>query len=204
VKPLATAYFGTYFVVALTLVTVGGAHKPIPTCGHGDHQRQVMKMRRVPAVMVAAPPIATVHDVVGWQVPVIAAKRADVPVDPRERQVYEVTAYVRLLKLSDDDCDMHLQLSDSPDSGPQIVVEIPINQPAARDAIEKLVGHATTTPKVYEGDESPRITVLGFAFLDLAHAGSIDHWTKEGHGHGTAAVKTLWELHPVFRVEAAQ
>jgi hypothetical protein len=170
--------------------------------GHGEHQREALKNRRAPAVVVASPPVAAVRDVVSWSVPVTAAKRANVPVDPRELQVYQVTAYVRLAKLSPDDCDLHVQLADSPDGdGDQVIVEIPPNQTAARAALERAIGqHITTKPLTFDGDDAPRITVLGFAFLDLAHANKIDHWTKKGHGHGTEKVATLWELHPVFRV----
>lgn len=187
---------------------------------HGvTHQRDLMKHRRTPAVMVANPPDVTVHDVIDWPVQPTAARRADVPVDPREQQVYRLTGYVRLVKLSADDCDIHVQLADIADNygtagdaktqseldeePPQVIVEIPTNQPEARAALERIVGHVTTTPRTFVGDDAPRITVTGFAFLDLAHANRLSLWTKEGHGHGNAFVATLWEIHPVFDVREA-
>jgi hypothetical protein len=158
------------------------------------HQRDAMKHRKTPAVMVANPPVATVGSMVAWPVPVILAKRADVPVDPRERQVYQLTGYVRLLKQSEDDCDLHVQLADQPDGDVQVIVEIPLEQTEARTTLQQLV----------DADPAARVTVTGYAFLDLAHANASDRWTKEGYGHGDARVKTLWELHPVFKVEKAE
>lgn len=44
-----------------------------------------------------------------------------------------------------------------------------------------------------------RVPVTGLACFDATH------WTKKnpqvGYGHGTAQVKTLWELHPIWRLE---
>jgi len=41
----------------------------------------------------------------------------------------------------------------------------------------------------------------GFAFLDQPHQSEPP--TQEGHGHGPpGVVRTLWEIHPVLKVEA--
>lgn len=43
-----------------------------------------------------------------------------------------------------------------------------------------------------------RVKVTGLAFFDATHWSAQD--TQRGHGHGTALVETLWELHPVWHV----
>jgi hypothetical protein len=162
-----------------------------------------MKARKAPAVVMASPPDVDVAAMLAWHVPVTAARRAEVPVDPRERQVYRLTGFVRLAKLSADDCDIHIELSDAADgTGARVIVEIPPNHQAACAALERILGRPiTTTPQRFDGD-GPRVRVTGFAFLDLAHANSIDHWTKAGHGHGSPHVATLWELHPVWSIDS--
>jgi hypothetical protein len=173
----------------------------VPTTA--THERWAMKTRPTPAVMPATVRTLTVADLVAWDVPALLAKRAEVPVDLRERQVYQLTGYVRLAKLSADDCDIHLQLSDDPDGdGDEAIVELPPNQPTARAALAQILGRPIhTTPLRLAGADAIRIQVTGFAFLDLAHATATP--SKRGHAHGTAAVATLWELHPVFGVEPA-
>jgi hypothetical protein len=47
--------------------------------------------------------------------------------------------------------------------------------------------------------DPPRLTFVGFVFLDTWH--QTKKPTKAGTGHGPDSVKTLWELHPVWEVK---
>jgi hypothetical protein len=177
-----------------------------PCHDHGVHFRAALKNRPAPATLPATIATLTVSDVLAWPVLPTAARRADVPVDPREASLFRLTGYVRLIKQSPDDCDIHVQVADSPSGdAPEVIVEASPNQPAARASLARIVGHAITgTPVRFDGPDAPRITVTGFAFVDLEHANALDRWTARGHGHGTAAVATLWELHPIIAVEDAR
>jgi hypothetical protein len=184
------------FLLAAALTTA-------PCRADGEHFRWYMKTRPAPSTFHALE--ATVADMLAVNLPPTAAKRAEVPVYMIEKSIIELTAYVRLVKLSPDDCDIHIQLSDKPDGhGPQVIAEIPGNQPEARLALEAIVGHIVTGPRIFEGDTAPRVKLTGWAFVDLQHAHKLAEWDKKGHAHGTDAVATLLEVHPVFKVEVAR
>lgn len=176
---------------------------PAGTTNAAAHHRWALKTRPIPSMGEALRGlnVVTVADLLAWTVPRV--KRTDNAIDLKERTIYELTAYVRLIKLSTDDCDIHVQLSDAPTgSGRQVIVEAPFNQPDARAELEALVGPITTSPHRFSGSSAPRIRVVGYAFVDQEHAAK--NGRKAGHGHGTADVGTLWELHPIWFAEKAK
>jgi hypothetical protein len=190
------------WVLPIFFIASTAAAQPCTTSTH--HERWKMKNR---AAVDTEPGTSTVADILQWPVPAVANWRqaADGPLLPQEHLVVEVTGYVRLVKISPDDCDLHIQLADSPtqDPAPQLIVEIPLTQPQARQELAQLLGFAPTKKaKRLKGAAAIKIAATGWVFLDLSHATNPP--TKAGHAHGTADVRTLWEIHPVFKVEAAR
>ena len=111
---------------------------------------------------------------------------------------------MRKIKLSDDDCDLHLEIADSGSPGaPRVIVEIPSAQAAVQ---KKAIGMFNLTTDahshVYNGDKAKRITVTGYAFIDLSH--QCAEFPKAGCQHGGDQVQTLWEIHPVLAVNWAK
>jgi hypothetical protein len=85
---------------------------------------------------------------------------------------------------------------------PRVVAEVPAGPgyEAARAAVLGVIRLPSTRARDRVDLATPvRVRVTGFAFWDGAH------WSRRdgvrGCGHGTATVATLWELHPVWRVE---
>jgi len=105
------------------------------------------------------------------------------------------------------DCDLHLEMSKpgGNNTDDRVIVEIPANTFAGtpRTIILKKLTEMKKQHLVQGGSnlkESVRITVTGIAFFDGTHWSSNDPTSKVGNGHGTDKVKTLWELHPVFKL----
>jgi hypothetical protein len=114
----------------------------------------------------------------------------------RELTLYHVaTAYLQNARLISFDCDIHLEISDTPDqAAPRVIVETPIdseycnNRRALQDA---LAHHGFRLRYVSNQDvaksELPQalpVSVLGLAFRDFEH------------NRGSQEVGTPWELHP--------
>jgi hypothetical protein len=56
-------------------------------------------------------------------------------------------------------------------------------------------------PRVH-GEKAKRITVVGYAFLDLSHQCAA--FPKAGCRYGGDRVRTLWEIHPVLTLAWAK
>jgi len=193
------------FVVAVT--SSAAVAQTVPACAPSTptHQRQMMKTRLEPATLTASDITThTVADIVKLAVP--AGKiLTDAVIDPHEDDTVQVTGFVRLVKLSGDDCDLHIQLGAFPDRHvPQIIAEIPPGATATRKALAEILGvkiHAPDgKPIFFDGSKAVKITVTGKLFDDSSHFAK-DH-PKTGNNHGSG-VATLWEVHPVWRVERA-
>lgn len=174
--------------------------KCVPTVAVEKSHRTKMKHR------IVFPPTTvplTVGELLGWAPPTGFAdknvRKRDEPIDPREANAYTVDAIVYLAKLSEDDCDIHMELGLSPTE--RFVVEIPNNATftTARAEIERLLGKPLTENPI-RPTKVVRVTVSGMAFWDSSHFATKD--TRRGFNHGSAAVQTLWELHPVFSAKA--
>lgn len=124
-----------------------------------------------------------------------------VPADSlREGQLVTVTGWVRLVKVSADDCDLHIQMTPeraAPD--PMIIVEIPrpdrkhVHDAAlrallaiARDSLRAAV-KAAGLPQL--------LTITGALFFDTSH---FPDCANRGVGGMHAA--SCWEIHPVIAV----
>ena len=86
----------------------------------------------------------------------------------------------------------------------RIIVELPqgpLFLAARQKLIDELIanGYDPAVDKPLDLDEPLRIKVIGLPFYDSAHYSKKN--PKRGHGHGTAKVGTLWELHPFWDIQ---
>lgn len=114
----------------------------------------------------------------------------------RELTLYQIaTAYLQNARLISFDCDVHLEISDTPDkNAPRVIVETPIdseycdNRKALQQALAKhgfqlrYVDNSAVAQS--ELPQALPVSVLGLAFRDFEH------------NRGSAEVGTPWELHP--------
>ena len=167
-----------------------------------QRERQAMKVRKAPAALNAATiPEVSVREMVRWATPKNPSLSSS-PLNARERQIVIVTGWVRLTKISDDDCDIHIQLGADPAKHvPQLIAEIPPGSKTLRRQFAQALGaNGTKSRKFFDGPRAVKITVTGFAFFDASHL--CDGHQKEGCAHGSG-VSTLWEVHPVLAVSRA-
>lgn len=164
--------------------------------------RAAMKHRPLPLTLVGAF-ATTVDEMLQWPpaqgLGERGARDSDDAIDPREEALYVADVEVHVAKLSDDDCDLHLEVS-APGAGPdaqRVIVELA--QGAAYDAMRygladalgrrgRGFGRSAISPPL-------RARVGGYAFYDAHHACARDR--QRGCSHGSARVATVWELHPV-------
>ena len=147
------------------------------------------------------------------------------PIHPREESVFQLEGDLWRVAQEANDCDYHLELSSSGKSAKadRIIVEVPQDDGygVARDAVLQALTPSDRTKLENDGEvllQTPvHLKLTGYAFFDAfhysphfspAHPGKCN-FTKaqklqRGNGHGTCFVGTLWELHPVWKVTAAQ
>jgi hypothetical protein len=155
-------------------------------------------------------------------------RESDDAIDERENQSYAVEGNLWRIVLEGNDCDLHLEVSDISKgaSATRIIAEIPQEQDAARRQIISLLlprdrNRLLNQYPNAKGNYRPinlktpiRVKLVGYAFFDAHHYTT--HWktSKGGHcgftpeevrqrgsDHGTCYVGTIWELHPVCKVE---
>jgi hypothetical protein len=103
--------------------------------------------------------------------------------------------------LQTNDCEFHVEVAASrEETAPRVIVEVPQEEEMAQRQLMALVGMKSGgKSRNLTAAEAPRLTFIGYAFLDQWH--QTKSATKEGHGHGpSGVVRTLWELHPVWEV----
>ena len=148
--------------------------------------------------------VYSVADIAKWAVP-RGKLLTDAPINPHGNETVSVTGYVRLVKLSGDDCDLHIQLGQYPDKHvPQIIAEIPPSEIQTRKALASLLSvriHAPNGRAIpFDGPRAVRLTVIGKPFDDASHWEKANPKIGNNHGRGVA---TLWVVHPAWRVIAA-
>jgi len=149
---------------------------------------------RTNAKHVTLPQIAaneiSVGTILSWSV--LAEPAFDAPRQGRELQVFHIgQAFLQFAWLNTGDCDLHLEISDSPDkNAPRVIVETPFGDTfcsARRQLSQQLSAHGFTLNS--SSGELPTafaIDVVGLAFQDF------------NHSRGTSHVATVWELHPAI------
>lgn len=167
----------------------------------GSHQRWTVKTRPTPTGGVHAVTV-TVADLIARDIPHRTDHPDTVLMGTDEETVFSLYAYVLLAKCSGDDGDIHLEVADTPRAtAPRVVVEIPRRLLTEQGTAAELLGKAKigTTPIPFSATTAVRLHFMGYGFFDLSHAAK--DFRKAGNGsHGSAKVKTILELHPVFGV----
>jgi hypothetical protein len=149
---------------------------------------------RTDAKHVDLPEIAatdiTVATMLNWKVPQEPA--SDAPRQGIELQMFHIpNGFLQFAWMNTGDCDLHLEISDTPDkNAPRVIVETPHMDSfcsARRQLAQQLSTHGFTLSS--GSGELPTalpVDVLGLAFQDF------------NHSRGTAHVATVWELHPAI------
>lgn len=162
----------------------------------------------------ATPITVKVKDVLEWRNPdkiyLRQRRTSNSPIAAREEQVFSLTGYVQIIKFEDNDCDFHLEISQTPDSeGDRVIVEVPndaenlvVWNEVVAFCKDRHKGKYLKPGKAFSFRSAPKIHVVGYAFYDARH------WTKDqpkrGSNHGSRAVGTCWEIHPCFSFSGAQ
>lgn len=130
----------------------------------------------------------SVADILAWEVqpqPAPDALRTG-----REHQLFRIPrAYLQLAYILENDCDLHLEVSATPEkNAPRIIVETPINSqycPARQGLKQQLADHGFKLQTNSGELERPlAVQVVGLAFQDY------------NHPRGSQYVRSVWELHP--------
>jgi hypothetical protein len=118
----------------------------------------------------------------------------------REKKIVSMTGYAWIIKLSSEDCDIHIEMSETNDkNAPRIIAEIP-NTSAYCDLHKRILNDLVTKfhlPKKNEyrfdktdnGGKSIKLNVAGLLFWDSGHPTNANH--------GSDKVASVWEVHPI-------
>src|SRR6266849_3644471 len=189
-----------------------------------DKQKRTEMKHRKAASQGTNVTTTTVAEILGWDQPDDLANRdvrnSNSSIDPREEDVFEFEADLWRIAQEANDCDYHLELTmpGKPKTADRVIVEIPNDQgySSARQAVLESLAPADRDTLNSQGEvvlKNPvRLKLTGYAFFDAFHYTSrydpakpgTCKFTKaqklqRGNNHGTCAVGTLWELHPVWK-----
>lgn len=187
------------WVVALFLLSCGSHNRLeicdcTPTRPESDDFRHDAKHVPIPAI---PPQEITVATMLTW--PQTPVPPDGSPRTGRELQTFHIAhGFVQLTYENPTDCDIHMEISDTPDkTAPRVIVETPVDGefcPARQIFQLQMQAHGVNIGRVFEQGELPQaipVDVQGLAFIDLPHK------------RGSAQVQTIWELHPAI-VRATQ
>lgn len=177
-------------LLALYTVSCGGTDfcHCTPTAPASQDFRHAEKHVPLPNV---TPVETTVGQILAW--PLGPDPTDTTPRTGRELTLYHISsAYLQNARLVTFDCDLHLEISDTPDkAAPRVIVETPIDHeycPARQKIAAQLVlRNFGIRPVSAAKGELPHplpVSVLGLAFRDFEH------------NRGSVEVGTPWELHP--------
>lgn len=175
------------------------AAQGIQSCTTTDrHERWQMKNRTATSLLSEE---VMVQDVIGMEVPFFGGWRQhqNESLDLRENEVVKLTGHPTFVKLNKDDCDIHVEVTDSGTvTEPSVIVEIPLSQPGARKELSDIIKVPISSRGVWLRS-SPKVRFTGWLLFDVSHQ-TFDH-PKVGKNHGHKTVGTILEVHPVFKVE---
>lgn len=153
--------------------------------------RHAEKHVPIPAMI---PTETTIDTIYTW--PQTDPNSIDPPRTGVELQVFHIAvAFVQEVNVNSVDCDVHLEISQTPDKkARRIIVETPVDSEfcSARKNIQAQLAQRGFRFDAEHGGELPQglpADVLGLAFEDFDH-------TSIGLQRGSAQVTTVWELHP--------
>ncbi len=200
IRPLVT--------IPLTLVLVTPSSVHAQGCSE-PHYRWSEKIDQSLAGKTVTP--VDVSDILTWAPRPLTAKDQCAARAGRELQLFAVTAYVRRIRLHEQDGDWHIELTEeeaSPVPASCIVAEIPAPAyaPVYGAARDQLAARVDTTTLGPAGDLATPVlvTFTGAAFFDGYHQkrGPNGAVRASQHGRCNSSVRALWELHPVYKVAA--
>jgi hypothetical protein len=117
---------------------------------------------------------------------------ADGPRIGRENTLFQVSAFLQWASVQGGDCDLHLEISATPEkNAPRVMVETPVDSEycTARQTLQTQLKQRGFDLNQVQGGEVPKpfpVMVQGLAFEDFEH------------NRGTALIATTWELHPAI------
>src|SRR5947209_7292270 len=105
-------------------------------CSTGEsHELWQLKNRAKHSSLSSAKPV-TLATVLGWAIPAGHTDSEMTAIKHREPKLCTLSAYVRKIKASDDNCDLHLELAASGDAGEdRVIVEVLATQPILQNAV---------------------------------------------------------------------
>jgi hypothetical protein len=146
--------------------------------------------KHVPIPNIAAQEIG-VDTILSWTQDAFVAP--DAPRTARELQVFHVaSAFLQETSVNATDCDVHFELSLTPDkNADRVIVETPVDSEfcsARQNAQSQLAKHGFKLDSQHGGElpQALPVEILGMAFEDF------------DHNRGSLQVKTIWELHPAI------
>lgn len=187
-------FAGAALIVFFVIACGGGGSKSLdpicnctPTADEAHDFRAAEKHVPLPPV---TPLEITVDTMFTW--PLQPVPSNDTPRTGRELTLFHISqAWLQAIWLQPTDCDLHFELSATPDkNAPRVIVETPRDDeycPARQQAEAMMARHGMQF--VNQQQEVPNpfpVSVTGLAFEDFAH------------GRGSKHVATLWELHPAI------
>ncbi|HZI22880.1 MAG TPA: hypothetical protein VFD76_10190 [Gemmatimonadales bacterium] len=194
-------------VVPLVFVVLTASAARAQTCSE-PHYRWSEKIDQSLAGKTPMP--VDVSDMLTWVPRGLTAKDQCALRAGRELDLFVVSAYVRRIRLHEQDGDWHIEVTEeetSPVPASCIVFEIPAPTYGAvyGAAREQLAALVDTTKLGAAGDLATPIlvTFTGAAFFDGYHQkrGANGVVRASQHGRCNSSVRALWELHPVYKVE---
>lgn len=149
--------------------------------------------KHVPIPDIAAVEL-TIDTVYTW--PQTDPGSLDPPRTGVELQVFHIgVAYLQEVSINGEDCDIHLEISQTADkTARRVIVETPVDPefcPARHNIQAQLAQHGFRLDETHGGElpQALPATVVGMAFEDFDH-------NAIGLQRGSAQVATVWELHP--------
>jgi hypothetical protein len=176
-------------IAAFLILSCGGSEQDICNCQPSEpasnDYRHAAKHVPLPSGTVQE---ITVSDILAWPVPAEPAVGA--PRTGRELELFHIgRAFAQFVWLFPGDCDIHLEISETPDKGARrMIVETPVDLEycGTRRRLEaRLARDGVHISKEFQELPNPvPVEVLGLAFQDFSHK------------RGSDFVATPWELHP--------
>jgi hypothetical protein len=176
-------------ILVVLLSCGGGTSEDICSCSPSQSASSDYRhdAKHVP-LPAGSPQEISVATMLSW--PQGAEPPGDAARSGRELQLFHISrAFVQFVWLFHGDCDVHLEISDTPaKTAPRAIVEVPVDQEycLSRKALQiQLARNGIRIRTDFQEIARPLpAEVLGLAFHDFHHK------------RGSSFVATVWELHP--------
>lgn len=195
------------FYALICLLATTSFKKSNCSCGDlgpKDHKRTNVKDRPVSHAHATKVPVVFVLNLPISDEEKEEIKQNEDVILTAEKRLVTVTGYAWIVKVSPEDCDIHIEISATNNkNAPRIIAEIPnsneycdLHSRVLNDLVERF---NLPSKKEYHFDKTDndgkpiKLTVTGLLFWDNGH--------PTNYNHGSANVGSVWELHPVSKLE---